>query len=396
LKAEGNKMANQEHLEILKKGVKDWNKWRKENPRISPDLRNAELRGCHLKQGNLRKVNLIQADLSFADLRSADLSKADLSFAILRSADLREADLSFVNLSSANLSRADLREADLSLADLINVDLKRADLCGAELPLTNLSQANLTQAKLRGANINATKLNKANLIQADLTAAILSGAELKEADMKAVTLLETVFGDLNLNDVKNIELCNHQGPSIIDHRTLMKSGELPMTFLRGCGLPDTFIENYPSLFLEKVNQFYSCFINYSLKDEEVAQKIHADLQNNGIRCWFAPKEGKMGERIRSRIDQGIKACDKLLLIFSKNSIKSNWIENEVEKALEKESKSPQNTVLFPIRLDDSIMETDEAWAATIRRTRSIGDFTNWKDHGFYKKSFDKLMCDLKV
>jgi hypothetical protein len=31
-------MANQEHLEILKQGVKIWNHWRKEHPEIKPDL----------------------------------------------------------------------------------------------------------------------------------------------------------------------------------------------------------------------------------------------------------------------------------------------------------------------------------------------------------------------
>jgi hypothetical protein len=36
-------------------------------------------------------------------------------------------------------------------------------------------------------------------------------------------------------------------------------------------------------------------------------------------------------------------------------------------------------VLFPIRLDNGVMETDEAWAADIRRTRHIGDFSEWKN-----------------
>jgi hypothetical protein len=31
-------MANPEHVEILKQGVKAWNKWRKDNPAIDPDL----------------------------------------------------------------------------------------------------------------------------------------------------------------------------------------------------------------------------------------------------------------------------------------------------------------------------------------------------------------------
>jgi hypothetical protein len=42
------------------------------------------------------------------------------------------------------------------------------------------------------------------------------------------------------------------------------------------------------------------------------------------------------------------------------------------------------------------METGEAWAAEIRRTRHIGDFRRWKDHDEYQKAFGRLMRDLKA
>lgn len=68
----------------------------------------------------------------------------------------------------------------------------------------------------------------------------------------------------------------------------------------------------------------------------------------------------------------------------------------METAFEKERKNPGNTVLFPIRLDDAVMDTDKAWAADIRRTRHIGDFTDWKNHDSYKSNFDRLLRDLKA
>ena len=52
-------------------------------------------------------------------------------------------------------------------------------------------------------------------------------------------------------------------------------------------------------------------------------------------------------------------------------------------------------MLFPIRLDDEVMETTRAWAADIRRTRHIGDFRPWKDHDAYQESFDRLLRDLE-
>src|SRR6266852_1223985 len=82
------RMANQEHLDILKQGAETWNKWRLEHATIQPDL------------------------------SEADLSNADLTDAILIYANLSEADLSNANLIGAHLGRANLKEANLNKADL--------------------------------------------------------------------------------------------------------------------------------------------------------------------------------------------------------------------------------------------------------------------------------------
>ena len=62
-----------------------------------------------------------------------------------------------------------------------------------------------------------------------------------------------------------------------------------------------------------------------------------------------------------------------------------------------ENEEKQNkTMLFPVRLDEALMDCTQAWAANIRRTRHIGDFTGWKDHDSYQKAFDRLLRDLKA
>jgi hypothetical protein len=159
-------------------------------------------------------------------------------------------------------------------------------------------------------------------------------------------------------------------------------------------IPDTFITYIASLACEAI-QYYSCFISYSSKDEAFAQSLHADLQENKVRCWFAPEDMKIGDKVRLRIDESIRMYDKLLVVLSEHSINSSWVEDEVETAFEEESKR-KKTVLFPIRLDDMVMEAEQAWAAKIRRTRHIGDFSHWKDHDSYHQAFDRLLRDLKA
>jgi hypothetical protein len=96
----------------------------------------------------------------------------------------------------------------------------------------------------------------------------------------------------------------------------------------------------------------------------------------------------------ARIGESIRLHDKLMVILTENSIVSSWVEEEVEAALEKEHKF-RKLVLFPIRLDDAVVEAGQAWAASLRRTRHIGDFTNWKDHDAFKKAFERVLRDLK-
>jgi hypothetical protein len=53
-------------------------------------------------------------------------------------------------------------------------------------------------------------------------------------------------------------------------------------------------------------------------------------------------------------------------------------------------------VLFPVRLDDAVFTTNEAWALKLRDNRNIGDFRHWKDHDAYQKTLARLLRDLRI
>jgi uncharacterized protein YjbI with pentapeptide repeats len=332
-------MANEKHVALLKQGAAVWNAWR-------VDTEN-DLVPKHLSDANLSRADLIDADLG------VDLLKADLTGANLSRANLRDA-----NLTGANLTGADLTDTELVSAELFSADLRGADLPGANLLDTNLSRANLT-----GANLSHT------------------------------VLVQTFFADVDLSNVIGLDTCKHWGPSFIDFTTLEKSPNLPLAFLRGVGLPDRLIDYLPSLINQPL-QFYSCFISYSVKDQDMAERLHADLQNKGVRCWFAPHDLPIGAKILDGIDEAIRLRDKVLLILSKHSIKSDWVEDEVTTAFEEERKRGQ-PMLFPVHLDDAVMETEEAWAAKLR-ARNISDFRHWKEHDKYLTSLKRVLRDLSV
>lgn len=147
-------------------------------------------------------------------------------------------------------------------------------------------------------------------------------------------------------------------------------------------------------------QYHSCFISYASQDQAFVERLYADLQRAGVPCWYAPEDLPIGGRIRQVIDASIHEYDKLLLVLSCYSVGSSWVEKEVETAFDTEAKRKQQgrsdwVMLFPIRLDDTVMKTEEAWAADIRRMRKIGDFSQWKAEDIYQTRLQRLLRDLR-
>lgn len=338
-------MANEEHLEILKRGVEVWNKWQEDNPDVRPDLR-----GTDLRSADLWGVNLLYTDLSHADLRNADLLGANLSGAKLYSADLSSANLHSASLVDTDLSRGNLSNADLGNATLLRVDLNDADLSGADMAYT-------------------------------------------------------IFGDVDLSVTRGLETVRHHGPSTISVDTIYKSkGKIPESFLRGAGVPDTFITQIPALVgaLQPI-EYYSCFISYSHKDEDFTKRLHSRMRDEHLRVWFAPEDMRAGRKVHEQIEEAIRYYDKLLLVLSEDSMDSQWVETEIYHSRQREIKEGRR-VLFPIRLVD--FETIRDWtcfdADTGRdmareiREYYIPDFSNWEDHDSFETAFDRLLRDLKA
>jgi len=394
-------MANKQHIEILKQGVGTWNTGREENPDVVPDLTGAKLNRASLTRLNLSFAKLSAARLNGATLRSADLRGADLRCASLKYANFNPiiykglGASTRTNLSEADFSNADLRNAKLSevlltKAKLEGANLKYAILTNAELGFANLRGATLDDADLGSADLSNASLSDAQLFSTDLTGAVLNGT-----DFTAANIGWTIFGDTDLSQLKGLDNAKHAGPSIVGINTIYRSaGRISETFLKRAGIPDNFITYMSSLVLQPV-EFYSCFISYSSPDQNFVERLYSDLQNEDIRCWYAAEDLKIGEEIRTRIDESIRMHDKLLLVLSEQSIKSQWVEQEVETALAKE-REQSRMVLFPIRLDDAVMGIPTGWPAFIKNTRNIGDFRNWEDHDSYQKAFHRLMRDLKA
>jgi hypothetical protein len=345
-------MPNQEHLKILKQGYSVWNKWKLENPEV------------------------------LADFSGADLTEVKLFFANLADA----------NFTNANLIGADLSGADLTRADLTGANLFRADLTGVNLSYAILYRADLTRANFVGANFGGTVL----------IWVCFSECILDDADFSGAYFISTFFGNVDLSKAK-LQDALHLGPSSIGLDTILKSkGQIPKSFLRGVGVPDTFIK-YSEELAQKPFQFYSCFISYSHNDKAFARRIEDYLQNHGIRCWLDEKKLIPGDDMNVEIDSAIRQWDKVLLCCSQSSLNSWWVDKEMRKALKKEEsiykeRGHQVLVIIPLNIDNSMFDPVwNDWKKQHLTDRMAADFTEWeKDCAKFEEQIERVIHALRA
>jgi len=366
--------SNPEHLDKLKQGVHVWNQWREESKGEFPILGGADFSGANLDGVNLHRAYLVGANLTEANLLGADLRSANLREAVLRKASLYRADF-----SKANLVRADLGEAYLERASFFNANLYEANLYYTDLDSVDFSLANLE-------NTNFT----------------------------AATLAYTIFQDVNLISSKGLETCTYRGPCTADNYTFKRSGPLPYRFLVGLGFRDWEIEQsklfQPGLSNAEINdiiyriydlrahqavQINPLFISYNHEDGAFVDAVEEKLLEKGVRFWRDIHNMKAG-RIDKQVDRAVQLNDIILLVLSEHSVKSPWVEYEVQKAIDIRRKTGKDT-LCPVALDDKW--NDAHWPGPIVqqvKNYNILDFSQWQDEEVFSRQFSKLIDGLDI
>ncbi len=166
-----------EAVEMLRRSIDEWNQFRMDNRKYSPELSGADLSrfdlaGADLRLANLEGTSLVDADLSGARLSSAKLNRADLTRATLDGADLLDARLAEATLASAKLRATTLNGADLSRANLRRADMTSANLSPSEGLSRDLRSRGEIPTKLQGTDLTGADLRMADLRDIDAAGAV--------------------------------------------------------------------------------------------------------------------------------------------------------------------------------------------------------------------------------
>lgn len=92
---------------------------------------------------------------------------------------------------------------------------------------------------------------------------------------------------------------------------------------------------------------HEVFISYSSKDVTAAQAVCHILEENGIRCWMAPRDIPPGAEYGDLIDDAIKSAAIVVILFSRFAKESDWVKGEINVAFEEQK------VIIPFRIDDT-------------------------------------------
>lgn len=269
-------MADENHLKIFKSGITLWNRWRKINPKIEPDLSNSDLSdlGFNLANCNLSRSNLSHCNLSKTTIRKVNLSYSDLTKADLKGATFVDINFRMANFSSSILSFVNLAGAKILGADFSFANLSNSVLTDAIFSDVNLTGADFSHASFLNARLSNCSLRKSNLTYADLRQTTLRGVKLTGAILYNFSRpgwdIEDIECDFVFLDEEGEEKYPRNGffdPKEFELRFRTKIATIEFVFDHGMNPYDPFLMDW------------------------IAEKIREDLPHLGITLLRIEKRG---------------------------------------------------------------------------------------------------------
>ena len=97
---------------------------------------------------------------------------------------------------------------------------------------------------------------------------------------------------------------------------------------------------------------HDVFISYSSKNKNVADAIVSDFEQNGIRCWYAPRDIRPGEEWVTAITKALEVSKALVLIYTEDSNTSRQVMNEIAVAFN------AGITIVPFKLSNEQMSSE--------------------------------------
>ena len=94
------------------------------------------------------------------------------------------------------------------------------------------------------------------------------------------------------------------------------------------------------------------FISHASADKPFVFRLAFELLAEGVPVWLDKWELGPGDPLITSLDSALDGSARVLVVMSRNSAATKWVEYEVQKTLEAEERLGQR-LLVPVRIDDS-------------------------------------------
>src|SRR5260221_12995564 len=92
------------------------------------------------------------------------------------------------------------------------------------------------------------------------------------------------------------------------------------------------------------------FISYSSKDEALATKIVASLEDAGLDAWFNKREIMPGDNWAEKIAQGLKESNAMVVLVTADAMESDAVRSNISYALSEKAFSKR---LIPVLVGEA-------------------------------------------
>lgn len=322
----------------------------------------------------------------------------------LSGADLRGVDLRWYNFAGANLEGVRFDEALLTGAYFGPATFRQVApyVEHSDIPV-RLVDTSFKDATLLAATFNYPVIGGSRFDGAYLGMATFRHADFAGVSFAGARFLNTLFASCDFASVKNLEAVEHLGPSHVDFGTLSLSRSLSPRFLRQIGIAPESSTRIADLLSAVAPQVaHSCFLSHSSLDKAFCDRLYSRLIDENVSVWYAPEEMRAGELISKQLLQAVQRQDKVLIVLSENSLRSNWVRNELRWALKREEQS-ETQVLFPVSLVPfsrlqawELIDPDTGLDVAARiRSYYLPDFSSWQDESAFESAFCRLLRALR-
>jgi YD repeat-containing protein len=90
---------------------------------------------------------------------------------------------------------------------------------------------------------------------------------------------------------------------------------------------------------------HDVFLSYTRKDSDKALQLKTLLEKEGIQCWLDTSGLRAGQRYADEIETAIRGSAAMIVLLSRSSLRSEWVQNEVQAARD------VGKLLIPLKLE---------------------------------------------